>query len=463
MKFLHFSLFFYSTLWFINCALAQVNPIKNPLLYNLKTLKLEEPNRYTDSKKDTCSFCITACSAVTKRQRLINVHASITGNAIFLRGYYEDAFPGYKKIDPCDESLTPVMVWDSSTNLYKTGYELFYSEGGAVKLKCDKYKDFSKPKITDDEAETSPARNPVLAIKTEDEEGNTKFETPETDAKLVFYWISVLSIRVSEQQRQINFEKDHINNLDHAEKTMNLCKDYNLGDEAQNVPSEKWQRHQAKEAKPLQFSDLEETQIMPMRYFHTFSARLSTCTFLNVAYVWKGVENEQLKKVDVFLRCMHQVYSPRINIIFGTEGTSKEVTAQSLKQINSPDNKILRKFPIPVPEIIYRIVEYLGTDGRTYNVVIVIHNVLGSVTDEDRICPLEFEVKGWDYVKVQPEKVHEGYNEPSGLTYACGITEKVIKKLKADYEKTASMADLLLTEGDPERILKCVDGHKHHA
>ena len=103
---------------------------------------------------------------------------------------------------------------------------------------------------------------------------------------------------------------------------------------------------------------------------------------------------------------------------------------------------------MPVPEILYRIVEYQEADS-ILNVIIVIHNYLDGMSSDKRICAFKDEVFGWDDMKVTNPKFSYRF---IGRVYACPVTEDTIKKIQADYEVTKSMRPFVLDEDKQNKI-----------
>ncbi|KAL6956286.1 hypothetical protein U1Q18_051398 [Sarracenia purpurea var. burkii] len=94
------------------------------------------------------------------------------------------------------------------------------------------------------------------------------------------------------------------------------------------------------------------------------------------------------------------------------------------------ENQLIRKSP--VPEIICRIVEWRH-ESYEYKAVVVIHNGLKPLQDEDKICP--YPINSWNVM-------NESTNTAVGQSYTCPFSEDVISKLKLDEEPTANDLDL---------------------
>lgn len=96
-------------------------------------------------------------------------------------------------------------------------------------------------------------------------------------------------------------KKDTINDY-HAAITMRACESYYSGigkietyEDSPNVGN----------------IGLVKTPIAPMRMFHSLSARLATCGYLNIAFVWESIASRQLKEVDLFLYALYRVSTRR--------------------------------------------------------------------------------------------------------------------------------------------------------
>ncbi|XP_065225025.1 uncharacterized protein LOC135848878 [Planococcus citri] len=456
----------------MGCFVLEAEAISkmDALVYNPITQQLEEPKQ-SHSK---CTICLLGCPAHTSEQQKINEGASVTGNGVFAKSSHSELESNadgevYTKI--CDETYMPVMVQDTSTSVesysyYQTGYELYYQDNNLFTLQCDKYNQFKKVLFT--KADSIPGQGvSTQSVITINEKYNTKFKVRVdhgNDEIWTFFWISVLSIEISGPQRQINFTKDLLNNYHNLDETMPTCADYNLEDDQVTLPPLQWHKHQellagldgetnpessAERAdQPLEI-DFVDVQIMPMRYFHTFSARRATCTFLNVAHIWNTVI-EQYNVVDSYLYAIYRKEPSQTNIIFGTKGLSQDVTRDQFFRINPQDNIITRKFPIPVPILLYRILEY-KQDGQIFNAIFVIHNLLYTVPVDERICSKESEVEGWDEIKHQAK---DRDIRPE-LIYVCPVTPLTIEKLQARYEILDTMQTFKLNSFprflDPKR------------
>ncbi|XP_065223608.1 uncharacterized protein LOC135847817 [Planococcus citri] len=435
-----FFLFVFTIVCYFNVVVAN-DPFYQALMFNYETLKLQQPSKLTDDNEKRTN-CLTACPDGPKSAQIINIRFSKAGDSVFLYTNHENVFIRDVESEICANPYKASIVLDTSTNTYETGYELYY-DVVSVELKCGKYDQLQKVQIFNDDERNKKQLLGVENIKVDktESQGNTKFKVFASDRRTwTFYWISVLSIRISGYRRQISFAGDTINYY-HSSSTMSMCKDYNLGDEIHKVPSQAWQQFQEKQSstsppkKKLNSATLEEIQIIPMRYFHTLAAKLATCIHLNIAYVWRSIAIQQYKEVDLYLYSIYKLWPSNVNIIFGVEGASPDISDTRLVRINPPNNEIFKKFPLPIPRIIYRIFEYNFSDV-TYNAIVIIHNTQETVKIDERICDKEQEVKSWDYIRVE--------NHASGLTYVCPVTEQIIEKLAIRYEINATMRPLEL-------------------
>ena len=82
--------------------------------------------------------------------------------------------------------------------------------------------------------------------------------------------------------------------------------------------------------KTIPANSFQITQIMPMHYFHTLSARLATCTELNLALVREGIATGACKKVDAYL---YAVYRVRIRILTSNIPYSKCINENNFSEI----------------------------------------------------------------------------------------------------------------------------------
>ena len=144
-----------------------------------------------------------------------------------------------------------------------------------------------------------------------------------------------------------------------------------------------------------------------------------------------------------------------MNIIFGVKGVSNDISPDQLDKINAPYSKLLpAEFQIPVSEILYRIVEY-NTNYTDSAVIIIIHNVLGSVPDEERICDSQFQIAaGWNDIKTEQQARNEEHDESIEVTYVCPITVEIVEKLQINYQVLSQRKDFTLSKDDRDKIKK---------
>ncbi|XP_065225065.1 uncharacterized protein LOC135848904 [Planococcus citri] len=432
----------------VSCFCNFSVPVKseNALIFKQNTKQLDELMKYGN---EFCQDCLTACPASSQLETYFTNYHSISKNALFVEHIYKDrVYARNMEINICDEPFKPIIVWDTSEKTHRIGYELYYKKTQNTSLKCDIYSRFEKIVYGKKESIPSTSRDIKRVRKYKDEDGNTVFELLNyMNTELVFYWIPVISIKswtpvlVSLSKfnyRQISFEKD-VMNIYKPQETMTECKEYNLGDGWQKVSTNEMTNETSKlppwppqnEPTPTPCSKTDEnckqlTQIMPMRYFHTTAAKLATCTYLNVAHIWKNIANGRLKKIDQYLYAVYWIWVTNdIKIIFGIQGeliSEKNFLADSSYDGISNLSKNERNRIFPTPKIMYRLVKY-EVKGNLYQTIVVIHNnpSTDEVTSEDRICREEDEVKGWDRIKNI-----EG--EP-GLSYACPLTKQTVERI----------------------------------
>ncbi|XP_065223404.1 uncharacterized protein LOC135847676 [Planococcus citri] len=427
------------------------------LIFSQETQQLVEMVK--GDQKTRCLSCLIACPAFvhSHTETSINNLVSITQKSLFFRNSYKNAVLEVNmEIDICYQPFKPGMAYDIETHSYEIGYEL-YLDTGKTKLRGSEFFPFNNfRKIIHNRVYNEEPYDNVLVKKYAQSTGRITTLRVDTLSDeplrtLVFYWAAVLSIRFSKHHRHIKFAPDVIN----KHTTIEKCEHYTIEDEMIKRQIENIR----KQSSPPTFTKdhpestcvenhdcLEPTQIMPMIYVHTYASKLATCTHLNLAFIWGSVANNHLKEVDRYLFAVLRHWYSAITIIFGIQGESelqkkmtllaksKEIKLTISKEstedtINSgqpgekPEEKkigIELTENIPIPELMYRMVEY-RLKHKTYRVLIIIHNERVSVPVEDRICLEKDEVAGWSRIKND--------NVETGLTYACPVTQKTLEKL----------------------------------
>ncbi|XP_065222681.1 uncharacterized protein LOC135847173 [Planococcus citri] len=288
---------------------------------------------------------------------------------------------------------------------------MFYRKGQLINLKCDAYNDLLNVIDGDPNEEGRKLINDESITTTSDEDSNTTFQIEgNRDETMVYYWILVLKLEIftDSNRRHITIQKDVINDYFHKERVISHCENYYLSIGDQIVPLE---REQVEFKQPADGNRLEKTQIVPMHMLHTSPGRLATCLYANIAFIWSSIANGQLQEVDLFLYALYKLHPSNINIYFGVKGeledTSPELTAS--------ENPRFNKYPIP--EIMYRIVEWIDKK-IIYKVIVVIHNDPNSIKENYRICSKSEQVPGWNYIKSSDTTTI------TGTSYTCRYSEK---------------------------------------
>lgn len=110
----------------------------------------------------------------------------------------------------------------------------------------------------------------------------------------------MLSIVVydSGDTRVIEMRKDTINDYLHSSISITECRSYYSG--VGKIPFYEYSQNAGN-------FHLIKTPILPMRMFHSLSARLTTCGYLNIALVWENIALGHLKEVDLYLYALYRV------------------------------------------------------------------------------------------------------------------------------------------------------------
>ncbi|XP_065225024.1 uncharacterized protein LOC135848877 [Planococcus citri] len=413
--------FVFTSLWCWNYV-PEVNSTKqNALIFNPDETKLVDINPKDQDLTINHRF-ITACPASSDSQDedIFNQYASITGKSLFLKTLYNSGTLAKNvELGICDQSPIPQLLLDDTEDVYHIGYELFY-EKGTINLDFTKYYYFYQ--VFERKLKENPNPNKTYVTLNFDN-GNIMFgiKGKEMQKPMAYYWINVLSIVISSAEfgRLIGFEKDTINYPNTSQTIMSYCKTYYLEDG--KISDNENPAAQISADIHDKTPRLEKTQILPMQMFHTQAAKLATCNYLNIAFIWNTVANESLKEVDLFLYAMYQLWPSEIDLYFGVIGESDKISPDTQNELKSEDDSFLQ---FAIPKIIFRVVNY-KTEGITYQVFIIIHNDTNPIQETDRVCSRDPELKSW--------KVIENKDTSSGTAYACELTSDMVDKLEFYY------------------------------
>ncbi|XP_065224559.1 uncharacterized protein LOC135848554 isoform X3 [Planococcus citri] len=309
---------------------------KKALFFNLKTKALDDVCHDENGYKK-CPSYLTACSASTPQEEQFNENISLSKGCVFSRLIYAENESERNIIrNFCENSFDPVMLYDSKDDEYEIGYELYFEDG---KLNMtDKTYDIYKSVIRKNSKyeinnQTISANASGFVIKYEDEK-NVKFSFTDPSRTLVFYWIEVLAIICLKHRKRTKFDNCwngllyfSFNNL------KDECENYGLSDDDVYSYSKGNQKKCLEDIlAPLglfegnpdlscgqPYGCLSRSQIIPLWYFVSSSARLASCSHMNIIPVWKSIADGNLRRVDLYLVAAVQVVKGQISLVLFNE------------------------------------------------------------------------------------------------------------------------------------------------
>ncbi|XP_065216301.1 uncharacterized protein LOC135842667 [Planococcus citri] len=441
-----------SIILYILCVSSVRVLSKKALLFSTKiTVVLEDVCR-KDGDRILFTY-LAACPAFTHQERQFNQDVSLTQRSVFSRRIFAKN-GSFKNIDTdfCEKSFKPAMLYDRCEKQYEIGYEVYYNDGEIPhewysanrkdKYYCLKSVNTKKPKHKIIENRTIAITTSELVDRHEDNM-NVKFNFKNGSRTLAFYWINVLSIKRCKNKKKVHLKDSYMKRSSQDNELSNFqdkCENYQQN--VDNVYLKKNQKNLLKdvlapsslfEGNPdlscgQPYGCLTPSQIIPLWFFSKNSARLASCSHMNVIPVWKSIADNNLKKVDLFLVATYKC-SNKCDVVFGTSGVLKmkissfpNVT-RKMYLSNAKRDRI-----VEIPRIIYRVVrvdlKWQYTDEFIYAyAAIILHNDPTAVPDTDRLCNKSDAPTGW-------EKIFN--DDPrTGLTYVCPMTEALNNKLGA--------------------------------
>ncbi|XP_065222659.1 uncharacterized protein LOC135847150 isoform X2 [Planococcus citri] len=300
--------------------------------------------------------------------------------------------------------------------------------------------------------QTIPVNASEFVTRYEDEK-NVKFNFTDRSRTLVFFWIEVLSIKCSKHRKRTKIDYSYELRSLLTKPLNDHCENYELSDD--NVYSKENQKKCLKDilAPPDLFEGnpdlscgqpygcLSRSQIIPLWYFSSSSARLASCSHMNIIPVWKSIADGNLRRVDLYLvAAVRHMYG---DVIFGVSGVLKMKTStcsnvtRKMFLSTSKHNRV-----ITIPRIIYRIfrISSRKEDYSDYYVaVIIIHNDPAADPETDKLCTDT--LSGWDKIINNDTK--------TGLTYVCPMSSELNKKLGAYDEITMGEIEPLNLDAVP--------------
>ncbi|XP_065218497.1 uncharacterized protein LOC135844273 isoform X2 [Planococcus citri] len=377
---------------------------------------------------------IAACPASSPLEQQFNKDVSLTKQSVFSRLIlWRNHSLTDNDVDFCEKSYEPAMIYNSLTGEYKIGYELYFFRN-ETEFRYSTKDDYYNYKKVNAENHTYNIGNQTIfngtsefVIRYEDD-NNILFNFTNGYPTLGFYWINVLSINCSKNNKHLIFDQY----LGDRENLKDECKNYRLADEEfyskENqkkclkdilVPSSSFKGNPDMSCGQA-YGCLTPSQILPLWYFDSSSARLASCSHINLIPVWKSIAEGNLRKVDLFVAAIIK-NSIRVGdeVIFGVNGVLKMMVPTGWRRMYLSDAKGDRI--VEIPKIIYRIIRVEAL-GCSHFAVIVIHNDPSAVPDADRLCDKnDTLIRTWEKIISDDSK--------TGLTYVCPMTTFLEKKL----------------------------------
>ncbi|XP_065223149.1 uncharacterized protein LOC135847519 [Planococcus citri] len=347
------------------------------------------------------------------------------------------------------------MLYDSKDDEYEIGYELYFEDGkiNMTDKTYDNYKSVIRKKSKYEiENQTITLNASGFVIKYEDEK-NVKFNFTDGSRTLVFYWIEVLAIKCSKHRKRTKFTDLYDFSFNNVKDE---CENYGLSYDDVYSYSKKNQKKCLKNilAPPALFEGnpdlscgqpygcLVRSQMIPLWYFVSSSAKLASCSHMNIIPVWKSIAEGNLRRVDLYLVATVRYLDG--NVLFGVSGVLKMKTStctnvtRKIFLSTSEHNRV-----ITIPRIIYRIFR-IDTrldqdDTDDYAATIIIHNDPAADPETDKLCTDT--LSGWDKITSNDTK--------TGLTYVCPMSFELNKKLGAYADITTRSIEPLNLDAVP--------------
>ncbi|XP_065216302.1 uncharacterized protein LOC135842668 [Planococcus citri] len=439
-----------SIILYILCVSSVRVLSKKALLFNTKiTVVLEDVCR-KDGDRILFPY-VAACPAFTHQERQFNRDVSLTQRSVFSRRIFaENGSCKNTDVDFCERSFKPAMLYDTCEKQYEIGYEVYYNDGEILhkwysanrkdKYYCLRSVNTKKPKHKIENRTIANSTSKFVDRHEDNNDVKFSFKNNGSRTPLAFYWVNVLSINRSKNNKRVHLERFY---WQHYEFTnfQDKCENYNQN--VDNVYLKKNQKNLLKdilapaslfEGNPdlscgQPYGCLTPSQIIPLWFFSNNSSRLASCSHMNLIPVWKSIADNNLKKVDLFIVATYKHSHHICDIVFGTSGVLK----MKISSISNVTRKIYlsnekRDRIVEIPKIIYRVVrvdlkwEYSDEYIYAY-AAIIIHNDPTAVPETDRLCTKNDAPTGW-------EKIFN--DDPrTGLTYVCPMTESLNNKLGA--------------------------------
>ncbi|XP_065218499.1 uncharacterized protein LOC135844275 [Planococcus citri] len=352
-------------------------------------------------------YCCVPCYTSPLEQQFNKHDVSLTKQSVFSRLIlWRNQSLTESDIDFCENSYEPAMIYNSLTGEYEIGYELYFFRNETESLNTKNndyhyYKTVNKEKhMYNIEDRTIFNGTSEFVIRYENY-NHTLFNFTNGYPTLGFYWIHVLSMNCSKNNKHLAFKRYMVT----PENLKDECKNYQLADE--ELYSKKNQKKRLKDilvpsslfkgnpdlscGQP--YGCLTPSQIVPLWYFDSSSARLASCSHLNVD-----------------------------DVIFGVNGVLKMTVPNGRRRMYLSDTK--RDHVVEIPKIIYRIIKFEVLGGNHF-AVIVIHNDPSPLRDADRLCH-----KNDTFIRTWEKIIND--DSKTGSTYVCPMTAVLAKKLNVD-------------------------------
>ncbi|XP_065218500.1 uncharacterized protein LOC135844277 [Planococcus citri] len=294
---------------------------------------------------------IAACPASSPLEQQFDKDVSLTKQSVFSRLIlWRNQSLEDSDVDFCEKSYEPAMIYNSRTKEYEIGYELYFFRNESeleysTKDDYHNYKTVNKEKHTYNiEDQTIFNGTSEFVIRYEDV-NHIMFNFTNGYPSLAFYWIHILSIKCSKNNKHVVF-KGNIRNLGNLK---DQCKNYRFADEELYsktnqkkclkdilVPSSSFKGNPDLSC-GQPYGCLTPSQILPLWYFASISSvRLASCSHLNLIPVWKSIAEGNLRRVDLFIGAIIKKSNGN-EVIFGVNGVLKMTVPRGRRRMYLPD------------------------------------------------------------------------------------------------------------------------------
>ncbi|XP_065217313.1 uncharacterized protein LOC135843374 [Planococcus citri] len=396
-------------------------------------------------KNTVCDAWAVACPAETPEEKEFIKRYSFTRNGLFLRKIYNKGSNAAEvKKKQCKDPFKFSLTYNVRSLTFQFGFETYYDLTDAAYFHTHKFDDYKSPGEVAKSMTGFLKKAKTIVWKEYFRILKSAFDSDirelwfDGNKRMGFAWIYLMKLIFTFSKKILWRIEYDISPNSRWPVLEEQCTDFSLGSEFyEDINLDKLYAKDETTLANLKIGEFgcrsnyncfQKWLLVPLSQFRFGSSAPPVCSNMVTIPVWKlnGKDQFYLRKIDQYLYALFRYLGEPLHVIAGVRGENQFKKKRGWGKTTvylDLDKKI-----IPIPRIIYKIVEYrlkncqLEEPSCWYSVIIIIHND-PSFKPSDRLCPVEL-TKQWGW-----EGIVKDAAAAAEFIYVCPRTREIQKKL----------------------------------